>query len=582
MIGCGKLRPLTLTRANTLADINSSNNFTDVSSDKLAINDKSSALTVQQCTAHFEKFLTDFTANDDKNLSLLFPSAISIIKHYQQLPTSLLFINSRNWLTAKEVLTETLSTETTNKFLKSYNQEILFGRFSVEPEGIVNYKQGEVELNDGGVLILNISSLLVDPSLWFSLKSFMQHGHLQPSDAVNAEKIKQRLPDFSKNVLKTKIILVASRFQLDELIQIDPEYTQISSLFCELATQIQVSQSSIDSIINYCHRITRELNLKPLDNDALNTLLHYLAKQSQHQQQLLVSPELMTQILMHANLFTDDNVVTSQDLIAYFTEIDEAQSLPRKFSEQSLLEGQIILQLDGEEIGQVNGMSVVELLGYPCEFGEVFRISASDMIGDGEIIDVERKVELAGNIHAKSTLIVQGYLNHFFSHINAFPYSCNLVFEQSYQESDGDSASLAILIAVSSCYAQRPIKQNIFVTGSLDQHGNILAIGGVNQKVEAVTRLFELGLIKAPVTIIIPEANTINLTLNTATLALIASGNINIHAISHCHQAFPILLGTSFDNVLKIINNRIEVAAKEEMGEVPNNLFSRLLNAIFN
>lgn len=581
-MGCDKLRPLTLTRANTLADINSSNNLTDVSSDKLTINDQSSALTVQQCTAHFEKYLTDFTANNDKKLSLLFPHAVSIIKHYQRLPTPLLFINSRYWLSAKEVLTETLSTESTTKYLKSYNQEILFGRFSVEAEGIVNYKQGEVELNNGGVLVLNISSLLVDPSLWFSLKAFMQHGHLQASDVVNAEKIKQLLPNFSNKVIKTKIILVASRFQLDELIQIDPEYTQISSLFCELATQIQASQSSIDSIINYCHNITDELKLQSLDNNALNTLLHFLSIQTQHQQQLLVSPELMTETLMHANLFTDNNVVTSEDLIAYFTEIDEAQSLPRKFSEQSLVEGQIILQLDGEEIGQVNGMSVVELLGYPCEFGEVFRISASDMIGDGEIIDVERKVELAGNIHAKSTLIVQGYLNHFFSHINAFPYSCNLVFEQSYQESDGDSASLAILIAVSSCYAQRPIKQNIFVTGSLDQHGNILAIGGVNQKVEAVTRLFELGLIKAPVTIIIPEANTINLTLNTATLALIESGNINIHAISHCHQAFPILLGTSFDDVLKIINNRIEVAAKEEMGEVSNSLFSRLLNAIFN
>jgi Lon-like ATP-dependent protease len=128
----------------------------------------------------------------------------------------------------------------------------------------------------------------------------------------------------------------------------------------------------------------------------------------------------------------------------------------------------INLQLSDKKIGQINGLSVVELIGSSSEFGEIFRVSASDMIGDGEIIDVERKVELAGSIHAKSTLIVQGYLNHFFTHIVSFPFSCNVVFEQSYQESDGHSASLAVLLAATSCYSHLPIQQNLLVTGALD------------------------------------------------------------------------------------------------------------------
>ncbi|WP_413698655.1 hypothetical protein ACLKMH_13630 [Psychromonas sp. KJ10-10] len=101
---------------------------------------------------------------------------------------------------------------------------------------------------------------------------------------------------------------------------------------------------------------------------------------------------------------------------------DKSQSNAQDFSDQALIEKQLKIQLHGEMIGQINGMSVVELMGYPTEFGEIFRISASDMVGDGEIIDVERKVELAGNVHAKSTLIVQGYLNHLFTHIANFPF----------------------------------------------------------------------------------------------------------------------------------------------------------------
>lgn len=540
-----------------------------------------SPLSVQQCTTHFDHYLSQYTKPNYSELSLLFPDAVSIISHYLQLPTPLLLINSRHWLSAKQLLKQVIPANLPRQYLLSYNQEALFGRLSLLNDGQLTFTDGQLKKNNNGLLVLNISPLLVEPGLWFMLKSVLQRGHLQASDAVNAEKIKQILPDLTQQIINTKIILVASRFQLEELIQIDPEYSQVPSLFCELASQVPVSQSSVDAIVSYCHNITNDLSLDVLDNSALSTLLNFLSIQCQHQQQLLFAPELIKQALQYANLFTENKCVNSADLSAYFKEIDQAQSLARKYSEQSLLEGQVNLQLSGQQIGQINGLSVVELLGYPCEFGEIFRISASDMIGDGEIIDVERKVELAGNIHAKSTLIVQGYLNHFFSHISAFPYSCNLVFEQSYQESDGDSASLAILLAVSSCYAQFPVKQNIFVTGSLDQHGNVLAIGGINQKIEAVARLFELELVTEPVLIVMPKANQINLTLNLATLALIESGQIVIHAISHCHQAYPILLDKTFEEILKAINIRIDIAAKEEMGESSISLFSRIRDSIF-
>lgn len=564
-----------------MLDNNQTHSAINISSNIASQREQQTSLTVTQCTPHFEQYLTQSETSLEAEFTQLFPDAVSIVSRYLQLPAPLLLINSRYWQSAKQMLEQIIPEALPSKYLLSYNQENLFGRLSVINEEKLQFSTGLLSQYNNGVLVLNISPLLVDPSLWFMLKSVLQRGYLQASDAVNAEKMKQILPDISDQLITSKIILVANRLQLEELIQIDPEYSQVSSLFCELATQVPVSQNSINAVISFCQKITSQLGLLPLDNKALATLLNFLAVQCQHQQQLLFAPELIKEILQYANLIHENNKITSNDLITYFHETEQAQSLPRKYSEQSLVEGQINLQLSGQKIGQINGLSVVELLGYPCEFGEVFRISASDMIGDGEIIDVERKVELAGNIHAKSTLIVQGYLNHFFSHVNAFPYSCNLVFEQSYQESDGDSASLAILLAVSSCYSRTPINQNIFVTGSLDQHGNVLAIGGINQKIEAVTRLFELSLLKEPVLIIMPAANKINLTLNLSTLSLIKAGKILIHPISHCHQAFPIVLEKTFEDVVKAINLRIEETAKDELNDVSNNILSRIKDFIF-
>ena len=553
----------------------------NASSTKQNALEKTMPLTAMQCTSDFSGYIEQYSASDQPAFSQLFPNATAIVSKYLKLPIPLLLVNSRYWLNAKQVLKELIPSELPADYLLSYNQESLFGRVSSTATGAVEISDSLLTKYNHGALVLNISPLLVDPSLWFKLKSVLQRGYLLASDAVNAEKVKEVLPNLESNSVNIKLMLVATRLQLEELIQIDPEYTQISSLFCELASQVPVSQDAVTTIIDYCHSLTKQLNIEPLDNKAISTLLKALSTESQHQQQLLFDPEFIQQTIEYANLFTNEKKVTAIDLNNYFKEISEAHSLARKYSEQSLLEGQVNLQLTGEKIGQINGLSVVELLGYPCEFGEVFRISASDMIGDGEIIDVERKVELAGNIHAKSTHIVQGYLNHFFSHISAFPYSCNLVFEQSYQESDGDSASLAILLAVSSCYAKCPVKQNVFVTGSLDQHGNVLPIGGVNQKIESVSRLFELGLVTSPVTIVMPKANIINLTLNDYTLQLIEQGQILVQAISHCHQAFPILLDKRFEDIIKVINNRIELANKEEMEESSTGLFSRLKHSIF-
>jgi Lon-like ATP-dependent protease len=535
-------------------------------------------LAAEQCSADFSVQLSKHKNNENSWLSM-YPVVSQIITHFAKLPQPLLVFNSVYWQAATTVIFECSAPDYPLLALLNYNQETLFGRLTQQKEKTIHFEQGEIFNYNHGCLILHVSPLLVNPALWFLIKSFLITRTLPATSAVNGEKFKEKHPKQPLDQLDTKIILVASRYQLDELSQIDPEYTQVGSLFTELSAQIDATDDNINSLQAFCMQLITKNNLIPLSADALSLLFHHLSSLCEHQKRLVFSPEIIEKMLRYAQLFSPEaEQLEAADLQKVIELQSQAQSLAQNFSDQALLEKQLKIQLKGKETGQINGLSVVELIGYPTEFGEIFRVSASDMIGDGEIVDVERKVEMAGNIHAKSTLIVQGYLNHLFTHVHNFPLSCNVVFEQSYQESDGDSAALAILLAVTSCYAQAPVQQNLFVTGALDQHGNVLAIGGINQKIQSVTRLFSVGLLSDPITILIPAANQINLTLDAQSMQLVKDKKINIFGINHCQEAFPFALNASFYDVVSLINKRVELLQKEVHEEAEHSLLSRFLS----
>ncbi|MFT6985415.1 MAG: Lon-like ATP-dependent protease [Psychromonas sp.] len=534
-------------------------------------------LTVMQCTPDFLPLLSQPNVHGDSWISI-YPIVSQLIRHFIQLPQPLLIFNARCWQAAVAVITEASDNNYKLKALQNYDQQRLFGRLNIFKEQEAEFIQGEIYDCNHGSLILHISPLLINPNLWFLLKAYLINHTLPATSAVNGDKLKGEYPIAPLAELDTKIILVSNRYQLDELAQIDPEYNQVGSLFAELSSDIQATDENIHSLQRYCHSLIKQRGLTEVSTEALALLFHHLSSKCEHQKRIVFSPEIIENLLRYAQLFNAEQTPLSVDSLQKALDIQvQSRSLAESFSDQALMEKQLKIQLKGQEIGQINGMSVVELMGYPTEFGEIFRISASDMLGDGEIVDVERKVELAGNIHAKSILIVQGYLNHFFTHIQNFPLSCNVVFEQSYQESDGDSASLAIFLAVTSCYSQLPLSQNLFVTGALDQHGNVLAIGGINQKIKSVTRLFLVGLLNEPVTVLIPKANQINLTLDVDTLKLISDKKINIYGIDHCHDAFPLAMNRPFENIVKLIHKRVEDLQKEEREEHESGLLHKLL-----
>lgn len=175
--------------------------------------------------------------------------------------------------------------------------------------------------------------------------------------------------------------------------------------------------------------------------------------------------------------------------------------------QDEILQEQILIETEGERIGQINALSVIEFPGHPRAFGEPSRISCVVHIGDGEFTDIERKAELGGNIHAKGMMIMQAFLMSELQLEQQIPFSASLTFEQSYSEVDGDSASMAELCALISALADVPVNQSIAITGSVDQFGRAQPVGGLNEKIEGFFAICQQRELTGKQGVIIPTAN---------------------------------------------------------------------------
>ena len=203
--------------------------------------------------------------------------------------------------------------------------------------------------------------------------------------------------------------------------------------------------------------------------------------------------------------------------------------------------GIILIDTSGSKIGQVNGLSVIGLGDF--DFGQPSRITASLGLGRRGIIDIERESKLGGQIHTKGVLIISGYLENKYARDKPLSLSCRLVFEQSYGGVDGDSASSTELYAILSALAELPIKQNLAVTGSVNQEGEVQAIGGVNEKIEGFYQTCKVKGLKGDEGVIIPKSNTQHLMLNEDVVDAVRKGRFHIYPVGTIDEGIEILTG---------------------------------------
>ena len=212
-----------------------------------------------------------------------------------------------------------------------------------------------------------------------------------------------------------------------------------------------------------------------------------------------------------------------------------------EFSSQNFEDKFISLQTEGKVVGQINGLTVIDTGDY--SYGEPARITCTAHYGDGEVADIERKSELGGNIHAKGMMILSSCLYRIFGRDAPLHLNANIVFEQSYQEIDGDSASVAEFCCLLSSISETPIEQSIAVTGALDQFGNVQAIGGVNEKISGFFNLCQQRKLTGKQGVIIPSSNALQLNLPRQIVEAVEQGMFSIFQVDHIDQVIELLLG---------------------------------------
>ncbi|MBC8654052.1 Lon protease family protein, partial [Providencia vermicola] len=282
--------------------------------------------------------------------------------------------------------------------------------------------------------------------------------------------------------------------------------------------------------------------------------------------------------LMDAVHYQENNLLTQNS----FNQAVENRLWRHNFlmerTQDDILQEQIFVKTEGEVIGQVNGLSVLQYPGHPEAIGEPSRITCVAHLGDGEFTDVERKAELGGNIHAKGMMIMQAYLNYELKLEQPQPFSASIVFEQSYGEVDGDSASLAELCALISALSLQPIDQQIAITGAVDQFGYVQPIGGVNEKIEGFFDICAKRGLTGEQGVIIPMANIRHLCTKAEVVSAVQEGQFHIWPVEHVAQAITLLTKQPYfeqqaeeENVhlLALIQERINQANAPDKARLP-------------
>ena len=415
----------------------------------------------------------------------------------------------------------------------------LFGyTLFLEKENRIETIEGAIQQAQNGILVLRLNTLLHDLKQWDKLKQALLFGFYE-QNAVNH--VPKALPAIQSPF---KLLLVGSREDISMLAAYDGDLYQFAQ-YTEVDSFLNVDEESLNQWGDYVQAYAQKFLQRRFTLKALNQLLQHYVRESESQTMISISPtKLKNQLLGLAKFYPNSTAL--DEVNTYFEALELQASTLNQYALQDILNNQVYIETEDEEIGQINGLSVIEFEGVPYAFGEPLRISCNVQYGDGEITDIERKVELGGNIHSKGILIAQSCLANLLELPTQLPFSASLAFEQSYGEVDGDSSSLAIFCVLVSSLAKVALPQSIAVTGSIDQFGNVLSVGGVNHKIEGFFNLCAARDLTGKQGVVIPTSCISHLSLKPEIIEAVKAGQFQIWAVESVFEAVEILLKNAF------------------------------------
>lgn len=406
-------------------------------------------------------------------------------------------------------------------------------------------RAGLLHRANGGYLVLPVLELLSNPFAWDSLKRALREQKIiidEPIDRLGVLSAKSLEPE--PIPLNIKVILMGDPRAYRILYAADTDFRELFKVKAEFDTRMERNRESIQMYAQFTATLCRKESLRHLDAGGVARLVEHGSRLAENQHQLSTRFANLADIVREANCYAvrEGAVYISAK---HITEAIEQRiyraNLPQERLSELIRDNTLLIDVDGVEVGQVNGLSVLSL--GDVSFGRPTRITATVGCGRSGVIDIEREVKLGGRLHSKGVLILGGFLLSRFGGQRPVNIAARLVFEQSYSEIDGDSASSAELYALLSALSGIGIRQDLAVTGSINQKGEVQAIGGVNEKIEGFFDVCRIKGLTGKQGVVIPRANLRHLMLRDDVTAAVREGRFHIYPVQTVDEGMEVLTG---------------------------------------
>jgi lon-related putative ATP-dependent protease len=433
-------------------------------------------------------------------------------------------------------------------------------------------KAGALHRANGGYLLLDAYKLLTQPFAWDGLKRALMTRRLRIESLGQMYSLVSTISLEPEAIpLDVKIVLFGERLWYHLLYAHDPDFGELFKVAVDFDDEVPRNDDNQALLARLVATIARRNALLPFDRGAVARLVETRARDVEDAERLSTHMQSLVDLMVEADFAARRaglaTVSAAHVDVAVDAQIERAGRIRIKVHE-SILRGSVLIDTTGDRVGQINGLAVYALGNQ--RFAKPTRITVNTRVGDGEVIDVQREVELGGPIHSKGVLILASFLAARFSTRHPHSLRAHLVFEQTYSEVEGDSASVAELCGLLSSLAEVPIRQSLAVTGSVNQYGELQAIGGVNEKIEGFFDICDARGLTGDQGVLIPASNVKNLMLREDVVAAVAAGRFHVYAVTTVDEAIELLTGfvagersPSGEYPPNTINRRVETRLRE-------------------
>jgi ATP-dependent Lon protease len=406
-------------------------------------------------------------------------------------------------------------------------------------------KVGSLVKANGGYLVINLQDAIMEPGVWPALKRALKNKRLeiQTFDPFYFFTTTGLKPEPIE--LNVKVVVLADTFLYHLLGHYDADLRKIFKVRADFDVSMNVTEHTALQFAEFVKMVTDEEQLRPFDSIAIAAIVEQAVRLTGRQEKISTNFPAITDIIREADYWAsqeNQNIVSERHVDKAIEAKIHRSNLVEEHIQELIDRGTLMIDVEGAVVGQVNGLAVFSLGDYM--FGKPSRITASTSMGRAGVINIERESDMSGSTHNKGVLILSGYLRKKYAQDKPLTMSASIAFEQSYSGVDGDSASSTEIYALLSSLSGVPIKQNIAVTGSVNQKGEIQAIGGVNQKIEGFFDCCRQKGINGDQGVMIPESNVKDLMLRNDVVEAVKEGRFRIYAVKTIDQGIEILTGT--------------------------------------